>query len=48
MRTLPQEDHADLGLVDDDNTEEMRTPPAGTRGDLNEPTHSLHERKAQW
>ena len=23
----PQEDHADLGLVDDDNTEDMRTAP---------------------
>ena len=28
MRYLPQEDHADLGLVDDDRTEDMRTPPA--------------------
>lgn len=24
----PQEDHADLGLVDNDNTEDMRTAPA--------------------
>ncbi len=23
----PQEDHADLGLVEDDNTEDMRTAP---------------------
>lgn len=23
----PQEDHADLGLIDDDNTEDMRTAP---------------------
>lgn len=23
----PQEDHADLGLVDDDNTPDMRTAP---------------------
>jgi hypothetical protein len=28
MRDLPQEDHADLGLVDDDNTPAMRKPPA--------------------
>lgn len=46
MRTLPQELHADLGLIEDDNTEDMRTPPAATRGDLNEPTNSLQERKA--
>ncbi|WP_165609908.1 MULTISPECIES: hypothetical protein [Mycolicibacterium] len=25
----------DLGLVEDDNTPDMRTPPAATRGDLN-------------
>lgn len=30
MRRLPQFDHADLGLVDDDNTEEMRKAPAAT------------------
>jgi hypothetical protein len=32
----PQEDHCDLGIVDDDHTEdlrpEMRKPPAATRG----------------
>lgn len=27
MRHLQQEDHADLGLVDDDDTEDMRTAP---------------------
>lgn len=27
MRHYPQCDHADLGLVDDDNTEEMREAP---------------------
>ena len=30
MRRLPQEDHADLGLVDDDRTEDMRKPPASS------------------
>lgn len=35
MRSLPQESHADLGIVDDDHTPDMRTPPAATRGDLN-------------
>jgi len=28
MIRRPQEDHADLGLVDDDRTEDMRKPPA--------------------
>jgi hypothetical protein len=34
MRTLPQELHADLGIVDDDHTEALtkRKPPAGTEG----------------
>ena len=30
MRRLPQYDHCDLGLVDDDNTEDMRKPPASS------------------
>lgn len=30
----PQEDHADLGLVDDDLTEDLRKPPAATEGSL--------------
>lgn len=40
MRDLPQEMHCDLGIVDDDHTPDMRTPPAATRGDLNEPLTS--------
>lgn len=28
LKHRPQEDHADLGLVFDDNTEETRKPPA--------------------
>lgn len=31
MRTLPQESHADLGIVDDDHTPDMRKAPAATR-----------------
>ncbi|MGB3708960.1 hypothetical protein [Gordonia sp. (in: high G+C Gram-positive bacteria)] len=27
MRHRPQQDHADLGLIDDDNTPEMRKEP---------------------
>lgn len=45
MRTLPQQDHADLGLVDDDDTEDLRpTKNAPGRcantaeGDSNHPT----------
>jgi len=30
MRSLPQESHADLGLVDDDHTPDMRKAPAAT------------------
>ncbi|MFN6548897.1 hypothetical protein ACP6C7_07235 [Mycolicibacterium septicum] len=30
VRTLPQADHADLGLVDDDRTPDMRRAPAAT------------------
>lgn len=32
MRDLPQQDHADLGLVDNDKTPDMRKPPASTEG----------------
>jgi len=40
MRTLPQQEHADLGLIEDDNTEDMRKPPAATEGiSESEPTH---------
>lgn len=38
MRDRPQADHADLGLIDDDNTPDMRTPPAATRG-FSKPNH---------
>jgi hypothetical protein len=43
VRYLPQEDHADLGLVDDDNTEMLAAPvnPGVTsagRGPLEHPT----------
>jgi hypothetical protein len=34
---LPQYDHADLGLVDDDNTEDMRKAPAATEAFAYEP-----------
>jgi hypothetical protein len=27
MRNLPQQDHADLGIVDDDDTPDMRKAP---------------------
>lgn len=43
MRTLPQQEHADLGLIDDDNTPDMRTPPAATRGDLKNTHLNIHE-----
>ncbi len=37
MRDRPQADHADLGLIDDDNTPDMRKPPAATRGNFSKP-----------
>lgn len=30
MRSLPQQDHADLGLIEDDHTPDMRKAPAAT------------------
>lgn len=30
MRTYPHEHHPDLGLIEDDNTEDMRKAPAAT------------------
>lgn len=30
MREYPQEDHADLGLIEDDHTPDMRKAPAAT------------------
>lgn len=44
----PQEDHADLGIVEDDNTPEMRKPPADTRGlqlEQRSPTTKAKEKK---
>jgi hypothetical protein len=42
MRILPQQDHADLGLVENDNTEDMRRAPAATEALRNEPPTSSH------
>lgn len=44
MRTLPQEDHCDLGLVDDDDTEDMRKAPVAADA-LRKNTHlnNTHE-----
>jgi hypothetical protein len=39
----PQEFHADLGLIDDDRTEDMRKAPAATEASR-EPTHQCSER----
>jgi hypothetical protein len=50
MRERPQVSHADLGLVDDDNTEDLRrTAPVNpvaptTGGGRYEPTHQEEER----
>lgn len=38
MHDLPQSQHADLGIVDDDHTPDMRTPPAATEGFSEVPT----------
>lgn len=40
----PQEDHADLGLVDDDHTPDMRKPPAATEGSLSD-DHQTHNKQ---
>lgn len=46
MRDLPQYQHADLGLIEDDNTEDMRKPPAATEGVSEVPTtHISRSRK---
>ena len=39
MRDLPQQDHADLGLIEDDNTPEMRKAPAATEALQSEHTN---------
>lgn len=42
----PQEDHADLGLVDDDRTPDMRKAPVAADALRNEPPqHANDERK---
>lgn len=46
MYSRPQEDHADLGLIpDSDHTEDLRKPPAVTRGSLSDdhPTRNSKE-----
>lgn len=44
MRDLPQEEHADLGLIEDDNTPEMRKAPAATGALQYEPTTITKEK----
>ncbi|MCV7111335.1 hypothetical protein [Mycolicibacterium setense] len=44
VRTLPQVDHADLGLVDDDHTPDMRRAPAATEA-LLENTPPIYEQE---
>lgn len=39
MHARPQADHCDLGLIEDDNTPDMRTPLAATRGSFSKPNH---------
>ena len=45
MRNLPQSEHADIGLIENDNTEDMRKAPAATEAlqENNHPTHPLSE-----
>lgn len=38
MRDYPQAEHCDLGIVPDDNTPDMRKPPAATEGFAELPT----------
>lgn len=38
MRMLPQQEHCDLGLVDDDRTPDMRKGPGGNRGPSDQST----------
>jgi hypothetical protein len=49
----PQEDHADLGLIDDDNTEDMRTAPVNPGastpgGGRSNPTHDQESEVTPW
>lgn len=45
MQHRPQAEHADLGLIEDYNTPDMRKPPAATRGSSkpNHPTSTKEE-----
>lgn len=45
MRMLPQQEHCDLGLVDDDRTPDMRKAPAATEAlRINQPrSHHNHQ-----
>lgn len=45
MRTLPQQDHCDLGLVDDDLTPDMRKAPAATEALRSEQPHHANDWK---
>ena len=46
MARRPQEDHADLGLVDDDETPDMRKGPVAAEPlQFQNPTHHQSERK---
>lgn len=45
MRSYPQQDHADLGLVDDDQTPDMRRAPAATEAHFRtHPTTPMQKR----
>lgn len=46
MRDLPQQDHADLGLVENDDTEDMRKAPAATEA-LRKIDHPITQLKGQ-
>lgn len=48
MRTLPQQDHCDLGLVDNDHTEDMRRAPAATEALRTEPNSSHHNHELEF
>jgi hypothetical protein len=41
----PQDDHCDLGLVDDDRTEDMRKAPVANTEARREPTQHQKDRR---
>lgn len=41
MRDLPQQDHADLGLIEDDHTPDMRKAPVAADALPNRNTHPV-------